>query len=367
MKKILVVLLAILVTGGLFAQITFTGDVKSGLRITQTDKDPDDKDAKVRLWHDDSGQRFYLEGKVTFDDNFGVAFGFIGKPDSATSVTYDYARLYGEFLDDMVKITAGSSTGTVWGTEGRLDTGFDSLKGVKLELKPVAGLDIGFQLRAEPNEPSTMTVKQFFQETVFGAKYDSDLFRAVVALGLDSDYSGGNDYDAADDEGKQTRALFGLQIKAVPNLSTNLHGTFLGLGDLDKYGVATIAQNIGYKVTPEFEVGSGFTEKLNLRSDENKNPDASTFRLEAEPYVTYKVSDLVTLSLNVPFAMGWDGVAKSEADVSYDFGVKPKAAFAVHDHASIAAYYKLGQTKLDKEGSDAVTTHTIQVNFEWTF
>jgi hypothetical protein len=48
MKKILVVLLAILVTGGLFAQITFTGDVKSGLNITQSsDEYNADNDPKV--------------------------------------------------------------------------------------------------------------------------------------------------------------------------------------------------------------------------------------------------------------------------------------------------------------------------------
>jgi hypothetical protein len=186
MKKILVVLLAILVTGGLFAQITFTGDVKSGLTITQTDADPDDKDPKVKLYHDDSGQRFYINGAVDFNDDFGIAFGFYGKPDSDVSVAYDYASLYGEFLNDMLKLTAGATTGTVWGTEGRLDAGFDSLKGVKLEVKPIEGLDIGFQLRAEPE--GDMTAEQWLKETVIGAKYEmAGLFRAVVALGLDSD------------------------------------------------------------------------------------------------------------------------------------------------------------------------------------
>jgi hypothetical protein len=384
MKKILVVLLAILVTGGLFAQITFTGSLSTGLEIKQTDEDPDDKDPKVRLYNNDDGisSRFYLTGAVEYDQNFGVSFGFYGKPDSDVSVAYDYARLYGEFLDDMLKITAGATTGTAWGTEGRLDAGFDSLKGVKLEVKPITGLNFGFQLRAEPE--GDMTAEQWIKETVIGAKYDTDLFRVVVALGLDSDYQGAGDYDTKvvtaeevaedpelevveSDEGKKMRALFGVQIKAVPNLTANLHGTFLGLGDLDQYGVATIAQNAGYKVTPALEVGAGFTEKLNLRGDDYKNPDASTFRFEAEPYVTYKLSDLITLNLSVPFATGWNGDAVAAADVSYDLGVKPKATFAVNDHASINTFYKLGLKQLDVEGSDAVTTHTVQVNFSWSF
>jgi hypothetical protein len=408
MKKILVVLLAILVTGGLFAQITFTGDVKTGLHITQSsDEYAADNDPKVDLWHDDAGQRFYLEGKVDFDDDFGVAFGFVGLPDAdinshqvGNAVKYDYARLYGEFLNDMLRITVGSTTGGVWGTGGRLDTTFDDLKGIKLEVKPIAGLDIGFQLRTEP--AGDMTVEQWLKETVIGAKYDSDLFSAVVAFGLDSDYSGGwygkNDYDtpidATDpddkgDEGKQMRVLLGVDVKVVPNLEAKLQAWIKGLGDLDKRGVAAIGQNLGYQITPALKAGAGFTEKLNLRGDDYKNEDLSTFRFEAEPYVNYKLSDLITLDLNIPFAMGWTDSdpgtpkdplnptpaeyqsARNALDLSYQIGVKPAATFTLNTHASINTYYKfqIAQYKDVPDGmkDDAVIDHTVQVSFAWTF
>jgi hypothetical protein len=404
MKKILVVLLAILVTGGLFAQVTFSGDVKSGLQITQSDKDKDDKDAKVKLFHDDAGHRFALNGKVDFDDDFGIDFGFYAK--SGLDAAFDHAKLWGEFLNDQLKLTIGTGTGTAWGTGGKLDKGFDDLKGFKFEVKPaaVSGLDVGFQLRTELDGAAPMTAEQWLKETVIGAKYDVDLFSVSVAFALDSDYAGGNDFDigkvkaaaavppdptstnwekyigkpavaeSKGDEGKQMRALLGVDIKAVPNLEAKVQAYILGLGDLEVYGVAAIGQNIGYQITPELKVAVGIAERFDLR----KYPsgyDGKTLKLEVEPSVSYKLSDLITLNLNIPFATGWNAgdneinkkMGDWKGDIAYDVGVKPKATFTLNDHASIETWYNLGLSKADADGAEAVTAHTVQVNFGWTF
>jgi hypothetical protein len=402
MKKILLVLLTILVAGGLFAQVTFSGNVKSGLNIVQTDDKADANDNKpvVKLWNDDAGHRFYIEGKLDFADNYGLSFGFNTK--AGLDTTYDYARFYGEFLDDMLKLTVGSGTGTAWGTGGKLDKGFDDLKGLKLEIKPTPELDVGFQLRTELDGAAAMTVEQWFKETVIGAKYESDLFRVVAALALDSDYVGGNDYDGkstrvvdtpeswtvagttvthtaatyktqiTNDDGKQTRALFAVDIKAVPNLEAKLQAFVLGLGDLDTYGVAAIGQNLGYQVTPELKAGSSFAERLNLRKEEIRGKDAKTLKIEAEPYVNYKLSSLITLDFNVPFSMGWNEDATPTKDIEYKVGVRPKVTFNLNDNANISAWYRLDLTKEKYVASgaadiDAVTKNTVQVNFEWKF
>jgi hypothetical protein len=357
MRKILVVLLAILVAGGLFAQVTFTGDVKSGLNITQSDENPDDKDPKVKLWNDDAGQRFYINGAVDFDDDFGLAFGFYGKPDSAVSVAYDYARLYGEFLNDMLKLTFGTGTGGVWGTGGKVDTTFDDTNGIKLEIKPITGLDVGFQLRTEL--AGDQTVEQWLKETIFGAKYDVDLFKVVAAFRLDSDYDGTTDKDDI-----AVLVAFDLKDNLVPGLTVSVQGAILGLGDLESYGFARIGQNVGYQVTPALKVSLGVKETLNLRKTDN---DLSTFRIDVEPAVSFKLSDLIALALNVTFATGGSGEDFAGPDVVYDVGVKPAATFTLNDHASIYTYYKLGLFKADVDGIDAITKHTIQVNFGWSF
>jgi hypothetical protein len=403
MKKILVVLLAILVTGGLFAQITFTGDVKSGLNITQSsDKYNADNDPKVKLWNDDAGQRFYLTGKLDFDDDYGFEFGLKGAhSDKDTKIAeYDYARLYGEFLNDMLKLTVGSGTGAAWNAGGRLDPNFDDSKGIKLEVKPIEGLNVGFQLRTELE--GDMTVEQWFKETAIGAKYEMpNLFKAVVAFKLDSDYDGdtspyNTDADIINDGGNQMKALLGVNVTAVPNLEAIVDGYIYGLGDLEKYGVAAIGEKLGYQITPALKAGAGFTEKLDLKKRDD-NDDRSTFRFEAEPYVNYKLSDLITLDLNIPFAMGWtdpsakdvaDAAAKIYAnpptatdkdyqtvrnalDLSYQIGVKPAVTFTLSDHASINTYYKLQMTQYKDVPAGmedaAIIDHTVQVSFNWSF
>jgi hypothetical protein len=209
---------------------------------------------------------------------------------------YDYARLYGEFLNDMLKLTVGATTGGVWGSGGKADKGFDDIRGINVEVKPIERLDVGFQLRTEPD--GNMPAEQWLKETVIGAKYEmAGLFSAVGALSLGSDYKGPKSWDPSDNDkgdpdGKQMRALFGVNVKAVPNLEAILDGYVLGLGDLTKYGVAAIGQRVGYQITPELKVTLDVLEKLNLRGDDYKNKDLSTFRLEAEPKVNYKLSDL---------------------------------------------------------------------------
>jgi uncharacterized protein YxeA len=382
MKKILVVLLALTIIGGVFAEskATFTGDVKTGLRITQSGE----ADPSVDLYHDDSGERFYLEGNLTIDENYGLSFGLLSKPDA---VTFNHARLYGEFLDDKLKITGGKSTGAVWNTGGQLDASFDDTDGFKIEVKPITGLDFGLQLRTVIGT-GLMSLEQWGQEIRFGVTYTAaNLFRAAAAFKLDSDFddvpavpANPNDPNSvavafSGDEGKDYRAAIGVSILAVPNLTAALDGYIWGLGDLDLYGKAGIGQKVAYALTP-LTVGLGVYEILDLR-DVGEQPEGtdSTLKLYAEPYVSYKLNDPVTLALNLPFWMGWnDSFAAADAfvgDTIFDIGVKPAITYTFNSTASIYAYYKLGvNQKKGVGGADdpkLVTTHTVQVNFAWSF
>jgi hypothetical protein len=389
MKKILVVLLALTIIGGVFAEskATFTGDVKTGLRIKQSSEVEGKEDPMVDLFHDDAGERFYVGGALTIDDNYGLSFGLVSKP---TGVTFDYARLYGEFLDDKLKVIGGKGTGGTWGSGGKADAGFDDTPGFKVEIRPITGLNFGFQLRTEFENP--MTLEQWAKEIRFGVKYEAaNLFRAIAAFKLDSDF-GDTPAKPADpgdpsqfippspavpasvDEGKDLRALLGLHLLAVPNLTAIIDGYVYGLGDLDLYGKAGIGEKVEYALTP-LTFGLTVGEYLDLR-DLGEQPEGtdSTFRLEAEPYVSYKLNDPVTLKLNVPFSMGWNGdlAANAAADTVFKVGVKPGIAYKFNDTASIDAYYRLEavQNKGIGPGADdpkLFTIHTVQVSFAWTF
>jgi hypothetical protein len=400
MKKILVVLLAILVAGGLFAQISFTGDVKTGLRLSQTG-DPastigDEK--LIELWHDDAAQRFYLEGKLTVADNYGLSFGLVGKP-APDAVAFDYARLYGEFLNDVLRVTVGKGTGGAWGTGGKLDTTFDDTSGLKLEIMPVAGLDVGAQFRTElgtkVSASPLMTLDQWSNEITFGVKYEAaGLFKVVTALKLDSDYGDVEGSPAVEgvytkdkfvapvaavapsgDEGKDVRALFAVEFSGIKNLSLKAQARIFGLGDLDTLGTAGFGQNLEYTLNA-LTLGVSAGEYLDIREHETAQDEGtdSTLRLEVEPYVSFKISDPLTASLNIPFSTGWnnDITADGAADTLYKVGVKPKVAYAFNSNVGIETYYLIEVVQNKGIGAgepnpDSYLTHAVQVNFNWSF
>jgi hypothetical protein len=388
MKKALVVLLILAVAGGVFAQeVTFSGSLDTGLTIgipSASGADP-----FVTLYNDDAGPaRLRLNGTFSLA-NYGAKFRFQNAfADGNNTAIAAWAWVYANFLNDILTLNVGRLGNHAWATMGNYDTGWDNVTGLRLEIKPITGLNFGFALKALPYETS-YTVSQFFLETLIGVKYESDLFDANLVFQLDSDADdivGGTaakgdplEYllDPTNPEKAYTPAvpgkgsadnigvLYGVSIKAVPQLTAIIDGAVTWLGDFSNSGVIAVREKFAYAISDPLSVG------INLAQNLYGNSDVKPY-LKFEPFVSYKISEPVTLSLNIGLA---DELLNDDGDVvsgtefkSLTITVKPKVSYALGEKAKIEGWY-LGTFKTDDGvpyGKPEVP-HKVQVNFGWSF
>jgi hypothetical protein len=355
MKKALVALLILAVAGGVFAQdLTFSGAVDTGLTIAIPSGDDD---PYVQLYHDDAGPaRVRLNGAFSLD-NYGLKFRFQNTYNkSGDAVVAAYAFVYANFLNDILTLSAGRIDGNAWGTPGDFDSGWDGVTGARFEIKPIEGLNFGFALKAVAADDKLYTISQFFQETVIGVKYDSDLFTAVAAVQLDSDADapdadGNNQYVAGGNgDPDELGILYGVSIKAVPNLTAAIDGAVTNLGKYDPKGVIEIHEKLGYAISDPLNVGLTMVQKLYGQSD--KDP-----YLKFDPWVSYQINDPLKAQLDII-------VESSNVFEDIDIGIKPKIVYAIGEKAELSAYWLSTFTTGDV---DPPVPHKLQVNFGWSF
>jgi len=168
MKKALVVLLILAVAGGLFAQVTITGEIKSGVGVLITDEKDSSATAPVYeqyigskpilgLYSTDTNQgiRFDLNGKyANAEDTVGASFrlrfdttgnvhyndGYIG------SFAVQHAYGWVKALDGIFTLNGGKiDNAGPFSTAGGVDTSFDQGGGYGLfaRVSPMTGLDLG--------------------------------------------------------------------------------------------------------------------------------------------------------------------------------------------------------------------------------
>jgi hypothetical protein len=361
MKKFLVVLMILAVAMGAFAQeIAFSGQVETGVKITQTSGDGvANEDWNVLPYNDDSGipgrADLNVEGTL---NNYGAKFKLRADWDGGAAGYFSapYAFAYGNFLGEKFKVSAGLLDDSAWATGGDFDGYIDSgIWGVRFEIKPIAGLNVGFVLNntgLAGNE-----IGDFFQETIIGAKYDiENLFSIVAAIKLDSDgdeVKVGDPADTADDVELQ----FGIDIKAVENLTAIIDGAVTGLGDFSNSGLINAHEKFGYQITDAIDAGILLTERIWGNSDND-------FYLDIKPSFGYKINDLISIGLSGLYGFGNDG------DDNYNSLIKvtPSCTFNVGPTATINGYYQLVLANKDVGGtSAATTTNNIVVDFRYSF
>jgi hypothetical protein len=403
MKKALVVLLILAVAGGLFAQeLTWTGQVKTGLTFTAVndgdDDDDNDPDPTIEFFNDDAdtATRFQLGASYT-NGNYGAVFRLRADIASGTAVNYS-AYAWGKFVNDMLKVSAGTIHDGVWGTGGykNWDVGGN---GVRFEVTPLAGLNLGVIFRVPANTLKDIKAEDFFNETAFGANYKSDLFSIGGAVFLDSkgdvnaqletiekagleDAFGdsykaatGKDFsnrptptpdtgDAADaDDGKGIVAQMGVSVSPIPGLKISAEGRGRNLGDFDKYGYWWFNEQVTYQVLEKLEVavlakqfifGKDLNVTLGTGSKELKP------HLQFIPSVGYDLFDNLNIGLEATIG-AWQDVYKTELNFT------PGLTYTVGKGASVGAYYDLGIKTPDYDKADTVTTHQVHVEVIWTF
>jgi hypothetical protein len=396
MKKGLVVLLILAMAGAAFAQeIKVSGAVKAGVLFEQVG----DADMTVRPHNDstDSGAggkalRADLNVAATYD-NYGAKLRI--RNDEGVFALHQ-ALVWGEFLNDLIKVSAGKLSGNaVWGSGGDADVSFDGVSGVRFEFKPIEGLNFGFALDAGslfspavaakpatpaipagpgtpavPATPATpavpaapLKIGQFFKETVFGVKYSNDFFGAAFALKLDSDagYDANvdsiNAFEDKDGSDEYTKLLFGLDIKAVPGLTAVVDGQISQLGVEDKEGVGQgvhfkVHEKFAYQLSDPFEVHIVFAEAGYLG-------EAKDTEIAIKPGLSFEVLPAFFLNGDAEFTI------YTFEDSAVQIGIKPGVEYKFADNTSIAGWYKATINKDGFEDNDLV--NQIQIDFNWSF
>jgi hypothetical protein len=402
MKKALIVLLILAIAGGLFAQeLTFSGAVKTGLKITADDVN-NGQDIGVSFYNDDAGKalRFDLNGAYT-NNNYGVVFGLRTDVNNGFGVNVHNAYGWFSFVDGIIKVSGGIIDDGPWNTGGLEDYNDVKGNGLRLEIIPITGLNIGLVLRAPV---LNLNIKQFLSETAFGAKYESDLFWIAAGLILDStadgiegpveatpllgDIGGDTPVPAAFDP---VTGLFvpaplisdadhglvfeaGAGVKPIPGLAVSVEAKAFNASKMNLYGYFILDEDVSYKLLSDkltvglksyqYFWGSDWSKNLSKNPDTIDDPLKPYVKLT--PYVGYDVLDTVNVGLSATFGF-WKDV------LDLEFALKPAVTYQFAENAKIAAFYNFRSLNYYKDvstvpdGRKTDKFNTIQIDLIWTF
>jgi hypothetical protein len=410
MKKALVGFLILAVGAGVFGQdeakgLKFGGALKTGFQF-QAD-DTGDTDPSMRMYNDDAGEetRFDLDGSYT-QDNYGVVFrlrtdtaisGYVGVemgdfnpplPLAMVPIEVNQAYVWADFLNNMINMKVGKIDDSTWKTSGDEGFHYSTGSGLRLEVKPMDGLNLGVFINGPSDNYKSnkeidggVVTERYLLETAFGVKYETETFNVAAGLKLDgkgdglttyeSDYGFETtdvgrpdskpqeyDFDVENSE-KGMGAYVGFGVTPMKGFNANVEARFNNLGGYADYGWIWINETVSYAVTEPIEVGLVMHQRLFGEDAFGTATDANPY-LTFKPYVSYALDEKWTVGLDVPLGF-WTDVIK------YDIGVKPKLSYKVGENASINGFYLFDIMEFDHEGSESTTTHTVQIDFIWTF
>ncbi|MDR1955399.1 MAG: hypothetical protein LBQ30_00925 [Treponema sp.] len=420
MKKALVGFLILALSAGVFAQeekeqgLKFSGTLKTGIQFGTSNgknevevKDENGNviqtneykhEPSIRLYNDDAGEetRFDLDGSYT-QDNYGVVFRLrTNTVVSGPEIEVNQAYVWADLANQLVNLKVGKIDDSVWNTGGDEDFHYSTGTGLRLEVKPIEGLNVGLFLNS-PDSPADnpgkfdwiskvlwqgdegplgVLAEHFLLETSLGFKYEHDLFNVAAGLRLDSEadgltteeFYGETTSSEVADAGQGLGIYAGFEVKAVENLTAIVEARFNNMGGYDKYGWIWINETLGYAITEQLEAGLvmhqflfGGENKFVTLKDAASVPAYLTF----EPSISYGLNDQWTVGLAIPFGI-WPDI------VDYDIGVKPKVSYKLGENASINAFYLFnleqpGKGGYDTEADDPTLRNTVQIDFIWTF
>jgi len=207
MKRVIFVpLVFVFFAAQAFAQLSVTGEIKTG--ILQTTTEDGINHAKTRTdagSKDDAGSgagRFRLNVDYFIPDNH-IGFKFrINLEDWASphNNMWSYFFGYGNFFNDQLTVSFGKLGSSPWGTGGpdlwkELEASGGTKGGIRFEYKPsfAPGLNVGFVLNSfdrdvdmYPDE-DPITILHILEESIIGASYTHDYFHIRAAYRFDSE------------------------------------------------------------------------------------------------------------------------------------------------------------------------------------
>jgi hypothetical protein len=260
-------------TGGLFAQVTLSGEFHTGVELNI----PSEGDESIKVNNREEGIKFFDLAATVNKDNFGAKLDTsFSKP--STDQSPDFFRFNGAFgwayfLDRQIRLTMGKISEAVWVTSLGSEHKLGDVEGFRLEYKtPLRGLSVGAAFEA-----TDYTMEQFAKQSIFGASYIHEFFNVVAAYDL----------------GSNANAIFGFNFTGLDRLTAagiEAKGSELALWE--KRGSLKIDEEVAYQFTREFTAVLHLGQTL--YGDSEKDPG-----LLFRPGVRYKILPPLTAFLDV--------------------------------------------------------------------
>ncbi|GHV80505.1 hypothetical protein AGMMS49944_22960 [Spirochaetia bacterium] len=405
MKKMLIVLLALAVVGGVFAvdlpgDFKITGEVKTGVGIFgQADGDDDTDDIYAHAWNDDAELPLRTRLDFIWEGEYGGTKARLeGVPMSTggettgfypnLTIAYGWANL----LNKKVAIYGGHGVDGNFGslgTFGVIDESIDGGDSIRVEVRPIEGLSIYYGLPAPINERGSL--KTVFGSSRFGAKYATEKFSVVASFRLhpelhkddtvfdvdnpaytEDGLNGPKVIDRyplpADQKDGAFEALFGIEVPALGPVGLNITGSFLS-GDYGYFRVAPKVQFVQDKLTVYGLVDLNFalTDKGVETGHFYKGQveAAGDADIGFELGAGYKVTELIKPGL----ALGSDNLGYMAGNGLW---IKPYVEFAFGPNTSITLFDKIGKIGAESwknaAGDDvSPVTNQFQIEMVWKF
>ena len=278
MKKVMIgFLLASVLTGAAFAELTFSGDVFLGIQLIN----PPNADESIVTHHREYGApEFNLTATVT-RENYGARVVTRYRETLAVRGIYGWVDFPGFFEDDSLRLSMGRFAEGIWVMQ--LDSDLpqlflDNITGFRLIYNtPIQGLSVGAAFRAAGHDN-----QEFAEEMIFGGTFTTPHFTALFV------------YDLS----QNVRTIFGINVPSfgflgLHDLSAGFKLQATGLATWDSpglvpgipfshAGILRMYQRIGYRISWPLSVSLIMGQRI------HGAPEIDDMRMFFGPGLTYR-------------------------------------------------------------------------------
>jgi hypothetical protein len=461
MKKFLVLFVGLAILAGSVSALDLpdalkipglvvTGDVATGFRVTgeswnsYNDVDGDTPDPVAFAYSSaiDDGTPFRAQLQLVWTrGNLGVKTRLRYRPDAAGDLndtlsdlnsTVNKAFVWGDLLDKKVRVTAGKGLDGAWGlfySNFKTTGDYDGVDGVKVEVKPIDGLNLGVAYGADifakswknSWENGYTDAQAAEKRLVVGAKYSTPAFGLVASLyhnlkELDDGATYSVDaYDIPDGDitgalPRTSNLIVGAKVTppSVP-LTVNVSAAFKNLGseslaenknitvtdnngyykggDYNPYWYGKLKANVEYGVNDALSIGVALSDiyfadgyYLGESKTDGTGGAGGLPPVSINPYVGYALNDDISLGGDLTFKINQGGSDQ------FAFAVQPTAEFSLGSGAKFTVFDELvfygaspnaddaewvgkhnGAVQKLFAGGASGTANTFHIEFGWTF
>jgi len=365
MKKLFVILLAVIVTGVSFAQLfEVSGEAKTGIIWHQTNDrlaaDINYKEDGVRMGSmDDAGGndgRFRLNVKYT---NASGHLGFQSRLNweqfnnaPTNGPNWSYAYGWGSFYDDQFVLSLGKLGNSPWGSGGPemwKELEVSSFAGLRFEWKPnfVPGdLNVGFVLNwyddaADAGMDRDPTILDALQETVFGWSYKNEYFLFRGAYRLDSELDQGAARSGLEIKKEGSKMVYRIEEYVLKNVAPDLHMAVWALGEFMGIGSESPADTFSTRNWLFYQIAPG-----DLIAQARFGLEATGVKTHAffRPFFSYKLlGGLIVPSMEISFAndFGDNKIWPGSNYLYYNFKPRLQVNFAAGAYVAFEYFYEM--------------------------